>query len=178
MFTRLTDGATALCRAQFGAFFYNVVKPEGGSYMLYTLSGVPREKFAGFPMPRNTEIFAPDLRGRGRRPLGRHHEGPALRQERAVPRDAQGHLPVRSYLAVPVVSRSGEVHGGLFFGHAEPGVFTERDERMLVAVAAQAAVAIDNARLHAATHGGRGELPRARGVVAAARLDDDARRRG
>jgi GAF domain-containing protein len=31
----------------------------------------------------------------------------------------QGHLPVRSYLAVPVVSRSGEVLGGLFFGHAE-----------------------------------------------------------
>src|SRR5689334_17384079 len=62
-----------------------------------------------------------------------------------------GHLPVRSYLAVPVVSPSGEVHGRLFFGHAETGVFTERDEPMLVAVAAHAAVAIDNARLHAAT---------------------------
>ena len=34
-----------------------------------------------------------------------------------------GHLPVTSYLAVPVVSRSGEVIGGLFFGHPEPGVF-------------------------------------------------------
>ena len=32
-----------------------------------------------------------------------------------------GHLPVRSYLAVPVVSRSGEVIGGLFFGHPEAG---------------------------------------------------------
>ena len=30
----------------------------------------------------------------------------------------EGHLPVRSYLAVPVISRSGEVLGGLFFGHA------------------------------------------------------------
>src|SRR4029079_12562514 len=58
-----------------------------------------------------------------------------------------GHLPVRSYLAVPVVSRSGEVHGGLFFGHSETGVFTERDERLVAAVAAQAAVAFDNARL-------------------------------
>ena len=58
-----------------------------------------------------------------------------------------GHLPVRSYLAVPVVSRSGEVIGGLFFGHPDTGVFTERAERLVVGVAAQAAVAIDNARL-------------------------------
>ena len=34
-----------------------------------------------------------------------------------------GHLPVRSYLAVPVVSRSGEVIGGLFFGHSRAGRF-------------------------------------------------------
>ena len=61
-----------------------------------------------------------------------------------------GHLPVRSYLAVPVKSRSGEVIGGLFFGHPQPGVFTERAERLVVGVAAQAAIAIDNARLYEA----------------------------
>ena len=47
----------------------------------------------------------------------------------------EGHLPVRSYLAVPVVSRSGEVIGGLFFGHPEPGVFTERAERLVAGIA-------------------------------------------
>jgi signal transduction histidine kinase len=57
-------------------------------------------------------------------------------------------LPVRSYLAVPVKSRSGEVFGGLFFGHPEPGVFSERAERVLVGVAAQAGIALDNARLY------------------------------
>jgi signal transduction histidine kinase len=60
----------------------------------------------------------------------------------------KGHLPVRSYLAVPVVSRSGEVLGGLFFGHPQPGVFTERSERLIVGIAAQASVAADNARLY------------------------------
>ena len=60
----------------------------------------------------------------------------------------QGHLPVCSYLAVPVTSRSGEVIGGLFFGHSQPAVFTERAERILVGIAAQAAIAIDNARLY------------------------------
>jgi signal transduction histidine kinase/CheY-like chemotaxis protein len=59
-----------------------------------------------------------------------------------------GHLPVRSYLAVPVVSRSGELLGALFFAHPQAGVFTERTERIVAGVAAQAAVAIDNARLY------------------------------
>lgn len=151
VFARLTDEATALCRAQFGAFFYNVDDPERGRYMLYTLAGVPREKFAGFPMPRNTEVFAPTFAGD--RVVRSDDITTDPRYGKSAPYHGMpaGHLPVRSYLAVPVVSRTGEVHGGLFFGHEHTAVFTERDERMIVAVAAQAAVAIDNARLHAAT---------------------------
>jgi signal transduction histidine kinase len=40
------------------------------------------------------------------------------------------------------------VIGGLFFGHSEVGVFDERAERLISGVAAQGAVAIDNARLY------------------------------
>ena len=42
----------------------------------------------------------------------------------------EGHLPVRSYLAVPVKARDGEVLGGLFFGHERTGVFDEDAERL------------------------------------------------
>jgi serine phosphatase RsbU (regulator of sigma subunit) len=60
----------------------------------------------------------------------------------------RGHLPVRSYLAVPVIApRTGEVIGGFFFGHPVPGMFTERHERLAREVARQAAVAVVNARL-------------------------------
>jgi GAF domain-containing protein len=59
----------------------------------------------------------------------------------------EGHVPVRSYLAVPVVSRSGDSIGGLFYGHGEAGRFDARHERLLVGIAGQAATAIDNARL-------------------------------
>ncbi|HWA76068.1 MAG TPA: PAS domain S-box protein [Polyangiaceae bacterium] len=151
IFDRLTEEATTVCRAQFGAFFYNVHDPERGSYLLYSLAGVPREKFAGFPMPRNTEVFAPTFAGDGVVRSDDITKDPRYGKSAPYHGMPAGHLPVRSYLAVPVVSRSGEVHGGLFFGHAETGVFTDRDERMLVAVAAQASVVIDNARLHAAT---------------------------
>jgi signal transduction histidine kinase len=51
---------------------------------------------------------------------------------------------------VPVVSRDGEVLGGLFFGHAEPARFTETHERIVAGIAGQAAVALENARLYAA----------------------------
>ena len=60
-----------------------------------------------------------------------------------------GHLPVRSYLAVPVKGVAGEVIGGLFFGHSQVGVFTEQHERLAVGVAAWASVALENARLYA-----------------------------
>ncbi|CAA9303549.1 MAG: Phytochrome, two-component sensor histidine kinase; Cyanobacterial phytochrome B, partial [uncultured Gemmatimonadaceae bacterium] len=146
----VTDEATRLTGAQFGAFFYAAHDPRGGGeMMLYTLAGVPHAHFAHFPHPRATPVFGPTFRGEGvvrsaditaEPHYGRmapHHGMPA------------GHPPVRSYLAVPVRSRTGAVLGGLFFGHERAGVFTEREERLVVGVAGWAAVAMDNARLYA-----------------------------
>jgi PAS domain S-box-containing protein len=144
----VTDAATGVSGAQFGAFFYNRKNEAGESYMLYALSGVPREAFARFPMPRNTAVFEKTFKGEGTLRSDDITKDP--RYGRSGPHHGMppGHLPVRSYLAVPVVSRSGEVHGGLFFGHPEPGVFTERAERLVQGIASQAAIAIDNARLY------------------------------
>jgi signal transduction histidine kinase/CheY-like chemotaxis protein len=52
---------------------------------------------------------------------------------------------------VPVSLGNGEVIGCLVFGHPEPGIFDERTERIIGGIAAQAAVAIDNARLYQAS---------------------------
>jgi two-component system phosphate regulon sensor histidine kinase PhoR len=49
------------------------------------------------------------------------------------------------------------VLGGLFFGHKEPGVFTEEAERLAVGVAAQAAIAIERAQLYVREHQARAE---------------------
>ena len=143
----VTDIATELTTAEFGAFFYNVKNDAGESYMLYTISGVPREAFAKFPMPRNTEVFEPTFSGTGvvrsadiTKDSRYGHNPP----HHGMP---QGHLPVRSYLAVPVKGRSGEVIGGLFFGHSDVGRFTEHHERLAVGVGAWASVALENARM-------------------------------
>jgi len=143
-----TDAATRLTRAAFGAFFYNVMNERGESYTLYTLSGVPRSAFEKFPMPRNTHVFAPTFRGESIVRSDDITKDP--RYGRNAPHKGMpaGHLPVKSYLAVPVMSRTGDVIGGLFFGHPDAGVFDEHAERYAVGVAAQAAIALDNARLY------------------------------
>ena len=144
-----TDAATKATGAEFGAFFYNLIDELGESYTLYKISGVPRAAFERFPMPRNTEVFAPTFDGTGtvRSPditrdprFGKnapHHGMPA------------GHLPVCSYLAVSALSpTSGEVLGGFFFGHSKPDLFTARHEYLAEGIAAYSAIALDNARLY------------------------------
>lgn len=143
----VTDAATDLSGAKFGAFFYNLNDEKGESYTLYSLSGAPREAFERFGMPRNTPVFEPTFRGTS---IVRSDD---IRTDPRYGRNAphkgmpKGHMPVVSYLAVPVVSRTGEVHGGLFLGHDRPGVFTEDSEKIVASIAAHAAVAIDNAQL-------------------------------
>ena len=58
-----------------------------------------------------------------------------------------GHPLVRSFLGAPLLDRNGQVRGGLLLGHSEPDTFTAEDESLLVGLAAQAAIALENARL-------------------------------
>ncbi|MES2205946.1 MAG: PAS domain S-box protein [Pseudomonadota bacterium] len=145
---KVTDEATRLSGAAFGAFFFNTIDESGKAYMLYTLSGAPVEAFSSFPHPRATQVFAPTFRGEhtilsdditSEATYG--HMPPHF----GMP---EGHLPVRSYLAVPVVSRTGEVHGGIFLGHDQKGVFTKRSVSVAEGIASYAAIGIDNARLY------------------------------
>ena len=144
----VTDAATQLTGAQFGAFFYNVLDDAGESYTLYTISGVPKENFSKVPLPRATHLFGPTFRGEGtirsadirKDPrygnMGPHHGMPA------------GHLPVCSYLAVPVSLGDGEVIGGLFFGHELPDRFSASHEHLVQTLAAQAAIGLNRASLY------------------------------
>ena len=144
----VTDAATELSGAEFGAFFYNTTDATGDAFLLFTLSGAPREAFEKFGNPRATALFGPTFRGEA--PIRSDDVLTDPRYGTMPPHHGmpEGHLPVRSYLAMPVRSRSGAVIGGLFFGHSRPAIFTERTERLIEGVAAQAGIAIDNARLY------------------------------
>ncbi|MFO0867218.1 MAG: PAS domain S-box protein, partial [Gemmataceae bacterium] len=143
----VTDETTAVTGAEFGAFFYNVEHDGVEAYTLYAISGVPRDAFVKLPMPRNTAIFEPTFRGDQIVRLDDVTKDPRFGQNAPYFGMPQGHLPVRSYLAVPVTTRLGHTLGGLFFAHREIGVFTERHEHLVAGIASQAAIAAENAQL-------------------------------
>jgi signal transduction histidine kinase len=90
------------------------------------------------------------------------------------------HPPMRTFLGVPILLR-GKAFGNLYLAERRDGVFTQEDEDLTVLLAAQAAVAVENARLfEAATRwsrqleslnevgialAGELELPRVLGLV-------------
>ena len=146
----VTDAATRISGARFGAFFYHSTGPDGSALMLHTLSSGAPPAFARFGQPRATALFGPSLRGEGIVRSDDVLSDPRYGRNKPYAGVPKGHPVVRSYLAVPVIARSGDVIGTLFFGHPEPHMFNERTERIIGSVAAQAAVAIDNARLYEA----------------------------
>jgi len=145
---KITDLSTELTGAGFGAFFYNKTDAKGKSYMLYSLSGVPRSAFEKFPMPRNTPLFSRTFNGEGLYRSDDITQDPLYGKNPPHHGKPAGHLPVISYLAVPVISPSGHVIGGLFFGHAEKGVFKKEHEPLVEAVASLSALALEKTKMY------------------------------
>jgi PAS domain S-box-containing protein len=142
----VTDAATHIAGARHGAFLYHPQEhgDSGNLFSLFTVSSASPAEFEAFGESGTSGLFAPGIAGQD-----------VLRSDdilfdgrfESLP---NAHPPLRSYLSVPVVAHSGEALGTMFFGHPEPGVFSERTERIVRGIAAQAAVAIDNARLYEA----------------------------
>lgn len=143
----ITDSCTSLTKAEFGAFFSNNTSEANKSMMLFTISGVGSKHFESFPAPRDTEIFRPTFRGERIVRSDDITKNPHYGKNKSNFGIPEGYLPVKSYLAVPVISRSGVVIGSLIFAHGKPGVFNQKIEEIVVAIAAQAAIAIDNSQL-------------------------------
>jgi PAS domain S-box-containing protein len=147
---QVTDIATELTRAEFGAFFYTVVDLKTGETCTsYTLSGVPEDALSKFPPSRATEVFVESLHGESVIRLDDATADPRFGKN--PPYDGMPvDLPVRSYLAVPVKTPSGHILGRLFFGHSRAGVFGPQHERLAAGVATWASLALENSRLYIA----------------------------
>lgn len=143
----VTDAGTQLTGADFGAFILNQLDESGQRYVVSSSSNMSREVFMRVPMARTTEIFGRTLRDCQKVRVDDLRKDLQLEQTIPAYDMPDGYRPVRSYLALPVISHDGEVIGGLCFGHGDASMFTERHERIIEGLAAQAAIALDNARL-------------------------------
>jgi signal transduction histidine kinase len=115
-------------------------------------SGAALERFVTTGIDEGTRTTIGDLpRGRGilgvlireAKPLRLTHLGDDPRSVGFPP----GHPPMDSFLGVPVLLR-GVAYGNLYLTEKEGGEFTDDDLELVTLLAAQAAVAIENARLY------------------------------
>jgi PAS domain S-box-containing protein len=137
------DAATALTFAQWGVFFFTVADDSGNTQEHHAVSGLPKQSFHGELEAANQTQRRPAIL----RIDDLLNADPAEAVEidrRWLPQD----VLVRSYLSVPVVSRTGDVRGGVCFGHTRAGVFRPKHEQLASGIAAWAALALDNASLY------------------------------
>jgi len=138
---RIVEAARELVGARYAAL--GVLSPAGG-LAEFVHSGMPDDAVDAI----------------GHLPEGKGLLGALIDDPRAIrlrrigddPRSAgfpTGHPPMHSFLGVPIRVRD-EVFGNLYLTESAAGSFSAEDEELVKALAATAAVAIDNARLYEA----------------------------
>jgi signal transduction histidine kinase len=137
---QIVEAAITLVRARYGALG---IISEGGRLVEFVPVGLS-----------DTEIAAIHHWPEGRGLLGALITNPRplrLPDISAGPKSSgfpPGHPPMRTFLGVPLRVRD-EVYGNLYLTEKEGGSeFDEEDEALLIALAAAAGVAIDNAKLY------------------------------
>jgi PAS domain S-box-containing protein len=137
---QVTDAATRLTSAELGWFVYAVADEQG--YTQYTTTG----EDGGWDAPKDVAGVRGLIALLDREGLLRCED--ASKDKRCTESKAYlNHTAQRSVvslIAVPISSRQGGVLGGLMLAHTRKSVFSERAEQVSTALAAQAAIAIDN----------------------------------
>jgi signal transduction histidine kinase len=152
----LTDAATSIVGARFGAFHFNHIEltshRQAETSKPYALSGISHAAFAELSGFCDAVCRASNLHVEGTIRIGNIHQELPVGYDGL--RAAAGNLgpsfaetSLQSYMAVPVVSRSGDILGRLFFGHEAIDAFGEQEKQLIGGLVAQAAIALDNARL-------------------------------
>jgi signal transduction histidine kinase len=141
---RIVEAAAALTGARYAAL--GVIDPSGSLLERFVTTGIDAQ----------TQAEIGDL------PVGRGILGVLIREAAPLrltdlsqdPRSVgfpPGHPPMRTFLGVPIKLR-GSAYGNLYLTEKGGGAdFTDEDEEVVTLLATQAAVAIENARLHEAS---------------------------
>ncbi|HEU5297877.1 MAG TPA: SpoIIE family protein phosphatase, partial [bacterium] len=146
---RLAGGGVA-----FAGFFRGRGEPDPTEYQQWEVAGYPREAFQHLDRLHITPLFEPTFRAQGTVRSNDIRIHPLFR---GLP---DGHVAVVSYLAVPVVARSGQSMGAILLGHPEAGRFDEHTQTQVEALASQAGLALENAVLYEREHSTAATLQR------------------
>ncbi|HSK60412.1 MAG TPA: GAF domain-containing protein [Actinomycetospora sp.] len=136
----IVDAAIDLVDARYGAL--GVLDESGEGLARFVHSGIDDDTRARIgALPRGRGLLGELIRRPEPLRLADLHDHPA---SVGFP---DHHPPMRTFLGVPIRVR-GAVFGNLYLTDKRYGVFTADDEDVVVSLAAAAAVAVENARLH------------------------------
>lgn len=127
----VTDAGRVITDATWGAYFTRIKADQGPHYELSAVSGGSQGEFGEIISIIDGNFINQLLE----------------RKKSHVENFSQQNVPLRSFLSVSVISRSGDIIGGLLYGDRRSDNFGERDKKIVEGIAAQAAIAIDNAHL-------------------------------
>jgi signal transduction histidine kinase len=137
----LAEHSASLLAARYAAI--GVLDPTGRQLEAFHTSGISDEERQRIgPLPRGHGILGvliKDPRILRLPDLAKHPDSYGF---------PPNHPPMKSFLGAPIIGRRG-VFGNIYLAEKLGGdAFTEEDEGLLILLAAQAASAVDNARLH------------------------------
>ena len=138
---KLTEAAAALTDARYAAL--GVIDQTGQGLERFVTHGIDREQYDAIgELPHGRGILGVLIREAT--PLRLHD----LREDPRSVGFPPHHPPMKTFLGVPILLR-GVAYGNLYLTEkAEGAGFTPEDEKLVTLLAAQAAVAIENARLY------------------------------
>jgi two-component system, NarL family, sensor histidine kinase DevS len=138
---RIVEAAAELTEARYAAL--GVIDPAGRGLERFLTTGIDEETHRAIgELPRGRGVLGVLIREA--RPLRLHD----LADDPSSVGFPRSHPPMRTFLGVPIVLR-GVAYGNLYLTEKADGLdFTADDEELTQLLAAQAAVAIENARLY------------------------------
>lgn len=141
---RITEAAASLVDARYGAL--GVLDESGTRLTEFITVGVDDETHRAIgALPKGLGLLGAIINDAASRRVADLHEDP---ESTGFP---PNHPPMTSFLGVPIRTRD-RVFGNLYLTDKTTAeAFTDIDEELVEALATAAAVAIDNARLHAET---------------------------
>ena len=154
---RIANMACKVVNARYGAL--GVLDGKGGLSQFITAGIDENTKRAIGPLPVGKGILGVLV-----------HEAKPLRlKDLTTDPRARGfppnHPPMKSFLGVPVVSK-GKVFGNLYLTEKQGAEeFSEKDKDLVITLAAQAAIAIENASLYEELHRSYQELKRSQALL-------------
>jgi signal transduction histidine kinase len=140
---RLVEAAAELTGARYGAL--GVIDRSGSELERFLTTGIDADVQAAIgDLPRGRGILGVLIREA--KPLRLHD----LNEDPRAVGFPPNHPPMRAFLGVPILLR-GVAYGNLYLTEKQGGTdFTDEDQELITLLAAQAAVAIENARLYQA----------------------------